>query len=257
MMRFINRNQVELFSAITVSSGDALKAYLYDRDRGTRWISTGSTDGTTETITIEWAAAKLIDKIVVCGHNLKQFTAQYWNGAAYVDFSTPINETTNAAINNLFTFTQVSTLKIQLTATKTHVVDAQKYIGELIAGAEYFNTIDKCGYDSENPQIVYKQTEHEKSNGGSLLVIEATSGKYRNAYGYASLPKSYVDLIMALKALHQSFWFIPDTTDLSKMYFCNMIDAQFKPIFGWSTYAEGTVTLGEQLYEGSLEVKET
>jgi len=251
-MKFFNTNQIESFNSITVSSGDAKKSYLYDRNFSTKWQSAGSNDVTTETIEIVWATEKTIDRISLITHNLKSYTIQYWNGSAYADFSTPISESANTATSNFHSFNSVSTLKIKLSATTTITADAQKEISELLAYAEYFAI--PAGYypDSENPGFYYKQTEHEKVDGGSLVVIEGTRGKYRNVFNFERIPKTYYDYIKALKDVHQSFWIMPDTNFINEQYYCNLTsDILFRRVFAYVTSTD------EQCYSGSFEVKET
>lgn len=249
-MKFLGINLVENFSTIVVTSGDANKIYLYDRNFSTRWTSAASNDTTTETITITWGTNKTFNRISLLGHNLKQFTIQYWTGAAYADFSTPITETANTLTDELFTFNSVTTTRLQLTATKTLVADAQKYIGELIAYLEDFDIPEDELPDAENRVAYFKQIEHEKVNGGSVIIIEATSPKYQNVFTFNNLSKTYRDEIEDLKELHQSFWIIPDDDTPAEQYYCNMINYQFNKTDAWTT-------AGERCYRGSFEVKET
>ncbi|MFA5114376.1 MAG: hypothetical protein WC529_08850 [Candidatus Margulisiibacteriota bacterium] len=249
MMRFYNRNQIELFTTIAASTGAGV-ANVYDRNAATVWTSVGSNDATTETIEVVWAAARTISAISLLTHNFKQFTVQYWNGSAYVDFSTPINETVNAEANNLFTFTAVSTLKVKISAVTTIVANAQKYIGEFLAYNEYFSLAPGNLWDTENNVPYYKQNEHEKADGGSVVVVEAMKPKYQNVFTFNDLLETYVDYITNLKNLHLSFWLMPDDSKPEKQYYVNMIQPQFDKVSVWGP-------AGEQCYRGSFNVKET
>ena len=250
-MKFLTTNQVESFDSITVASGDASKAYIYDRNFATKWLSVGSDDTTTETIEIIFALAKTIDRISLINHNLKEFDIQYWNGSAYVDFSTAIDETTNTSTNDFYSFTSVSTLKIKLSATKTGVVDAQKYLSQLLAYAEHFDIPDNLMPDSEDLTLYYKEIEHELSDGGSLVVVEATKPKYRNVFSFSGLPLTYRNYLYTLKNTHQSFWLIPFDDTILDQYFCNMTDIKFNKVAVWNPAD------GERCYAGGIEVKET
>jgi len=57
------------------------------------------------------------------------YTVQYWNGSAFVDFSTPVNVTDNTAPNRTHTFTPVSTTKIRLTVTSAAATGQVNQIG--------------------------------------------------------------------------------------------------------------------------------
>jgi hypothetical protein len=249
-MKFLTGNRIEAFESITVLSGDTSKQYLYDRNFTTKWQSVGSTDATTETIEIVWGAAKTFDRICLIGHNLKSFTIQYWNGAAYVDFSTPISETVNALTNSFFSFNAVSATQLKLSATVAQTTDAQKYIAQFLAYQEYFDIPDEYMPDSENPIAYYKEYEHELVDGGSLIVVEATASKYRNTFSFSGLPQTYRDYIFTLKDAHQSFWFLPFDDVYADQYLCNMLNPQFKKVGYW------VPATGERCYSGSFEVKE-
>lgn len=249
-MRFFTKNRIENFQSITVSSGDTSKANIYDRVSSTKWQSVSSNDTVTESIEVVFGFAQLVDHISLLNHNFKQFTIQYWNGGAYVDFSTPINETVNADANSFYSFTQVSTLKLKITATKSIIANAQKYLGEFLAYVEQFNLPDDDMPDNENLNLYYKQNEHEKVNGGSIVVIEATANKYQNVFTFNALPKTYRDYIKALKDSHQSFWFMPDDGEVDEQYYCNLIQLNFNKILAWTI-------AGERCYQGSFDVKET
>jgi hypothetical protein len=248
--RFMTVNRVEAQQSITVSSGDASKANIYDRNQDTKWLSVGSNDTTAETVEIVFVSAVSIDRLSILNHNLKDFNVQYWNGAAYADFSTPVVETANIAANSFYQFNSVSTTKIKLTATKTIVANAQKYVGELLAYLEHFNLTDDYLPDNEATANYYRQFEHEKTNGGSVVVIEATKSKYQNRLTFNTIPKTYRDYIIALKNIHQSFWYIPDDSIPSEQYYCNMIGFRFDKIAAWTS-------TGERCYAGQMEIKET
>jgi hypothetical protein len=66
-------------------------------------------------------------------HNFKAFTVKYYNSVSYVDFSTPISETTNTAENNYYSFAAVQTQYIQITITGTMVANADKVLRQFIA----------------------------------------------------------------------------------------------------------------------------
>lgn len=115
---------------------------------------------------------------------------------------------------------------------------------------EIFTIPDEFCPDSENLTTYYKESEHEKVDGGSVIVVEATTAKYQNTFTFSGLPKQYRDAIFTLKAGHQSFYFQPFSDDATE-YLCNLINPQFKKTGYW------VPSTGERCYEGSFEVKET
>ena len=87
MMKFLKRDYLITQSFTpTVSTGSDSFINTYDLDDSTYWISIGSNDFTEETIDVVFDVSQNIDRIVLRLMNFKEFTLQYWDGAAYADF---------------------------------------------------------------------------------------------------------------------------------------------------------------------------
>jgi len=135
---------IELFSenyvngdcTFTVVSGDGTKAYLYDQKQATTWLSSGSDDTTTETITIvfnNWQGeevSRTFDRIVLLNHNLAGITADYWNGSAWIAI-TEATTTLSDEDNIIEIVTAISATRFRINCTTAQSTDAEKYIGEL------------------------------------------------------------------------------------------------------------------------------
>lgn len=234
---------------MTVDTGDAGKNRAYDRDPATQWSSVGSSDTTTETYTVIFNANKTFNRVSLMNHNLKDYYIQYWVDPLWEDFDPPIQITGGTNTDDLFEVAEVTTTRIGLKATKTHVVDDEKRVGEFLAYREYFDIPEDELPDNEDFDLHFREFEHELSDGGSVLVTEVTTGKYRNVFSFNNLAKTYRDNLETLKELHLSFWFIPDD-DPSEQYFCNMTNYKFDKILAWTTS-------GDRAYTGYIEVKET
>lgn len=131
-------------SVVTVSSGLNLADFLTDQNNDTYWRSSGSTDSITETIEIDFASAT-INRLFLLKHNLKDFNIKYWNGSAWTHFTsvygldgtkTNITETAFSDSVAYYEFASVTTTKILISATKTQVANAQKYISQAITTFE-------------------------------------------------------------------------------------------------------------------------
>ncbi len=57
------------------------------------------------------------------------YTAQWWNGAAFVDFPTPVNVTGNASPNRTHAFGRVTTTKVRITVTSAAATGAVNHVG--------------------------------------------------------------------------------------------------------------------------------
>jgi len=131
--------------ADTLGTGSSVVANAIDKNRQTFWKTVGSNDTTTETLTLTFPSTALT-RLLLLDHNWKQYTAKWWNGSSFVDFTTVvgldgalgggISETTFADPASYYEFDSVTTTEIQLTITKTQVANAEKYINQIVATTE-------------------------------------------------------------------------------------------------------------------------
>mgnify|MGYP006268871513 CR=1 FL=1 len=182
--------------AFTSASTD-LSSYLYDNDKRTKLQSVGSNDATPEVWTITFAASTTFDSLHISNHNIKSGTLKYWNGSTYVDFSTPISWSGNAAVANYYHFNSVSTTKIQLTMNTTMVVNAEKYVGQIatmVLMGEVVNNPSQFDPDFPEDAIV-----HSTAKGGIVYVL--------NGYKfYASITFQASDADMTLLRTVKDQW---------------------------------------------------
>ena len=133
---FFEKNKLDLSKesvTVTASQCNDYTAYMRNRSNNTAWITTGSVDADNTNIVVDFVDSVNITDIILIKHNFKAYTIQYWDGAAYQDFSTAIAETTNSAATTHHNFTQQSTTKIKLIITGTTVADSEKYLYQFIA----------------------------------------------------------------------------------------------------------------------------
>ncbi len=133
---FLQKNEADFSKSwvtATASEGNDYANRVLNRSNLSAWITTGSTDASLTTLTIDMVDARAITDIILIKHNFKNFTVKYWDGATYQPFSPAISETTNTAASNSYEVTQVSTSKIQITVNGTMVVDDDKYLFQFIA----------------------------------------------------------------------------------------------------------------------------
>lgn len=130
----------------TASSGDPSADFILDRNQFTVWRSVGSNDTTTETLTVTLSASKTFNRLFLIRHNWKEFTVKYWNGFSFVDFanvigingvtSSVISETAYAANTAYYEFDSVTTDIIEITATKTQIVNEEKFLNSFVVTNE-------------------------------------------------------------------------------------------------------------------------
>lgn len=205
---FFTKNRINSGSTFVLTSAPSIStSALFDRKRSPKLASIGSNDATDEVwqITFIGDVAKNISAILMDNHNIKSGDIKYWNGSSYVNFSTPITLSGNAAETSFFSFTQVSTSRLQFTFSTTMVVNAQKYVGEITA-------FDLIGTPSRVPSsFVISQKErsviHETANGGNVYVFFGKKSKIKLTFSDASY--SDIDLFLSLKELGDVFFIYP------------------------------------------------
>lgn len=117
----------------TASQGSAYAEFALNRNNISAWMTTGSVDADNTTWTVDMVDPHFISDILLIKHNFKAFTVKYWDGAAYQAFSTPIVETVNTDETNYYTFTAVSTTKLQIRITGTQTPNDDKFMYQFIA----------------------------------------------------------------------------------------------------------------------------
>jgi hypothetical protein len=205
---FFTKNRINSGSTFVMTSAPSIStSALFDRKRTPKLTSVGSDDVTDEVwqITFTGDVAKDISAILIDNHNIKSGNVKYWNGSSYVDFSPAISLSGNSDETSFFSFPQVSTSRLQFTFSTTFVVDAQKYVGEIMA-------FDLIGTPSRPPaSFVISQKErsviHETANGGNVYVFFGKKSKIKLTFSDASY--SDIDLFLSLKELGDVFFIYP------------------------------------------------
>lgn len=184
-IKFLDSNYLDSNTSYTFTSANtALAKFLYDRKTNTKLQSSGSDDLTPEVWIFDYGADKDIDRLLITNHNIKAGKIEYWNGAAYVDFSAAIAWSGNSTTQNYYEFTSVSTDKIRLTMDTTIAVDAEKSVGG-------FYAFEEIGMLTTNPtksDPIFNESSkvYETSNAGNVYVFFGSKFKvvlkFKKAY---------------------------------------------------------------------------
>lgn len=188
MKAFYKNFLIDYSNAITVSSGSTTVANIYDLDRSTRWLSSGSDDLTTEYIEITFDSSQTINRIMILNCNWKQFQIKYDLAGVYTDFTNVyskktdtspvslISVTTNSDVARYFEFDSVTTTKVRFYIDKTIVANAEKYAYEIYVGYEIGTFIADLTSKPNDYSVTnsYKRAQYlEKSNGGMIKIERA------------------------------------------------------------------------------------
>ena len=195
------------------SSGDASSLRALDRNPITYWRTSGSLDSITETFDITMPASVAFNRLFLLDHNFKSFSVKYWNGASYVDFSSvvglagaqaTVTETTYARDTAYYEFAEVTSDRLRVSVTTTQVVDAEKYLSQLVVCSELGTLV---GYPQIKGTELNRNLRNEKMLSGRILSLK--SDEYLKVQlDFKDYPKSLsadVDLVFSLHDLEETF----------------------------------------------------
>ena len=224
--KIFTKNYISKDNTFVATHGQASTPYLYDADPATKWLTSGANDDDTLVSIIvtfyegSVAATRTIDRFMLLNHNLKTWNLYYWHS---VDGWTALcNETADAAANTIKSFTAVATTSLKLEVTATQTVDAEKYIGEMIACAL---TMD-IGYDFSSYEEEWREKKTSLTmadNSIHMIYMKFTANRYTK-YGakcmLSYLPVATLDNLQTIKEACAPFLFQPESiTRPEKIYF--------------------------------------
>ncbi len=165
---------ITVTDAVATNTGQDYVNYMRNRKNDSSWITTGSTDAANTTLEVDFVDTISISDILIVSHNLKAYTIQYWSGIAWVDFSTVISETTNTESTNHYNFTSVASSKIKIIITGTQVVDADKYIKQLIV-TRRIGSGQLEGWPVIKKPVISTNKKSSKMLSGSINLVESVN----------------------------------------------------------------------------------
>lgn len=144
-IKFLKQSKILDASASALTSGDASVSALLNSNRETFYRSVGSDDTINEIIEITFFESKTIDRLFLKDFNGKEFNVKYDLSSVWTDFSNvidvdgsqvTISETAYSHDTYYAEFDSVSTTKVKIEILKTQVVDAEKFINQVIVTEE-------------------------------------------------------------------------------------------------------------------------
>jgi hypothetical protein len=174
-IRFFEKNKIDLTVtsiAITVTdpiatdAGQAFVNQLRDRRNDSGWSTTDSTDAALTEILVEFGDLLEINTLFLMQHNWKAYTVQYWNGAAYQNFPTPIAETVNALPDTIHQWTNVETTKCKIIIQGTFTPNDDKYATQIV-------------FTQEIGEFTFQPKISDIRVGRNRKILKALSGKVK------------------------------------------------------------------------------
>lgn len=177
---FFKKNKADYQNSncvVTASESSNYAPYVQRRRNDIGFMTTGSSDASNTTITVDFVDLQTLTDIILVKHNFKSFTIKYWDGASYVDFSTPIVETANISVTSRYSFNSIAVTKFQITVTGTMVLDAEKKIAQIIA-TELIGQLS--AWPIIKTPVFFKNRQNIKALSGKT-VTSANSGGFQCA----------------------------------------------------------------------------
>lgn len=179
-------------STITPSSGSSEDS-VFDNDRSSFWISSGSDDTTDETLLIVFDQNVTFDRLIIGETNVKALKVEY--GSSPTAFTTVFGNdgqsltgidwnytsvTLAGHSGYFFEFDSVTTDRILITMAKTNTADEEKKVYNICLGSEigtFTQDITSSPHSFKPISSVKNQIELTKSNGGTYSIDR--SNKYQ------------------------------------------------------------------------------
>lgn len=248
---FFEKNKIDIDNIdviITASQADEFTDFFRNRSNNSAWLTTGSVDADNTQIDIDLVDEQEINYILLLKHNFKAYTIQYWNGSAYVDFSTPINETTNTNESTFHSFDEVTLSKIRLIIQGTIIPNDEKFLYQLILT----DLIGKFeGWPVLNPTLSRNKRVSTLLSG--KRTVKEKTGAFSSQVNVNNLKSDAdVSIIEGLYDANEGFLFWPcggDETQFSSVrrgyrlediYLCKTSN-EWNPAFANGLYTTGIV----------------
>jgi hypothetical protein len=239
--KIYSKNYLTKDCVVTVTSGDTLKAYLYDQLKTPQWISSGETAESgnyTCQITINFMADsyspysvnRTFDTLILINTNIKKFKLQYWNGSSFVNINETI--TTNNSADFIivdFSSAPVSSEKVRLCMDSTIVAGQEKKIGELWI-VDYKFTLSNLliGHDRKD---WIKEGQYRLANG--TLETWQEISKFTLNQSLRNVEKALRDNLKDLKEEYDNFTIYPNgdewDDELFLVYWRNVWTENYNP----------------------------
>ena len=259
-IKFFERNKAMFVdgASANASSGNDLVKFILAQNVYRSWSSSGSSDSSTETITINLQNTKTINRLVLVDHNFKNYSITYNSGNQFNNVFNVKEETSSliAEANydldtSYYEFDSVSVNTIEITINTTQVANAEKTLNQILLTTEIgtfqgYPTVNRNQF-SRNERTVKTEnglnfiTKRERTNSGISLRFDAYP-----------IPED-VDIVHELFDLEESFLVWPCGGGRSPEYFKHEQRGwRLKDIFNMQTKGNLQALFYQNLYKSGL-----
>jgi len=206
VMEFLKKNILNTTTMIKVDSATSLTKYLFDRNVGMPYETSGYNSDTSTIISIEFGSTTPVSHILLQNHNLKQFRLFYDSLTA----NSISIFTTNSDTSNYLAFSTIQAASIQLQMDNTIAGAVEKSVGEFVLSER------KLAFDVNptqslfKPIIMRKQIVHNMPDGGT--VVYNIKDKYQAKIGLRYITTAFYNSLFDVYEDAEVMRFVPFPT---------------------------------------------
>lgn len=245
VMEFLKKNILNTTTMATVTSGSATLEYLFDRNIGLGYSTSGYNSTTSAVLSIVFDETTSVSHVLIQNHNLKQFIVFYNSLTA----NSLASFTTNSATSTYLSFSTISAVSIQLQMDDTINGSEEKSVGELVLSGRELAFPRNPTINLFNPKIDRTQVRHIMPDGGVILFN--IRDKYKAKIGLRHITTSFYDSLLNIYESADPLYFVPFPTSTSwdgKAYQCVWSgDFDFKFGVNVKTTYSGNIVLEETI----------
>ncbi|CAB4170041.1 hypothetical protein UFOVP903_48 [uncultured Caudovirales phage] len=174
-MEFIKASLLNTSTQIAVNSNSTTASNLFNPDPAYQFSTSGlDNDLTTASMVITFDSPMSVSRIALVDMNFKEFRL-FYNGSTANSFSPVGGDTTssvytgNADANKYFRFSTIQCSSITIEATKTFIVNQEKFLGLFIPSDLILELEKRPSAQSYKPSLNPKQVVHKLSDGGTRI----------------------------------------------------------------------------------------
>lgn len=209
-MEFLTKNILNTTTMVSVDSGTATVEYLFDRNLGLGYTSSGYNSTTSTTIRVTFDQTTSVSHILLQNHNIKNYHVYYDTATAANSLT---SSTTNSDTSTYLSFSTVSAANIIIVLTDTIEGSAEKSIGELVITERNMVFSRNPNHAMYNPVIDRKQIEHTMPDGGTKLFN--IKDKFKAKISLRYITSTFYNNLLNLYEDSDDIYFVPFPTTTS------------------------------------------
>jgi hypothetical protein len=247
-------NELVFGNTLTVSSNDAMKDFMFDGVKSTRWISSGeNTDGDAVSVEVNFGSAKTLDAFFIYDTNIEDIEVQYYSGAAWATLGSGTAVITKSAdLKHVFVKANapVVATKLKLVGSNTITPNQEKQVTLFHAFLEIGQFEYFPGFTPKNDVF---QSSFKTSDGRNFIIERGECFEAEIAFK-SHVNQNDITLAEALIERKEPFFIWPCGGDVSIFRF-SFFPHRFKDLFKVGILGDNSPSLTNNFYKAGYNNK--